>query len=403
MGVSGVAAAMAAGEAPWPCWIEVDLDAITYNAGSIRALVGSSCRIMAVVKAEAYGHGAVAVAAAALRAGASSLAVARVREGMRLRDAGIEAPILVLGPIPSREVSAAVERGLCPTLVDPALAREFSEAAVAAGKEVAAHVKLDTGISRYGVPLERVRRVVREVSQLRGMHLEGVYSHFATADEPDLAFARAQLTAFVDAISALRAEGFDWPLTHMAASAATIAVGGSHFDLVRMGLSLYGLHPSQHLRSSVDLHPALSFHSSVARAFELRPGQSVGYGRTFVAEKTLSAALVPVGYADGLPRSHSNRGAVLVNGRRAPIIGRISMDQCVVDVGACGHVVEGDPVIVIGSQGSEAISCDEFAACSGTVSYEVLTSLGSRVPRVYRRSGEVVGVAYLDEGRYEGL
>lgn len=394
---------MGAGEGPWPCWIEVDLDAIARNVESIRMLVGSSCQVMAVVKAEAYGHGAVAVAMAALEAGASWLAVARVREGVRLREAGVMAPILILGSIPSSEVPIAVELGLRPTLVSGAQARAFSDAAAAMGREVPVHVKVDTGISRYGVPFGEARQVVQEVSRLQGLRLEGIYSHFATADEPNLEFAAVQFQAFSEAVSTLREEGFDWPITHMAASAGTLALGKSHFGVVRVGISLYGLYPSSHLRDRVDLHPALSLHSRVARVFDLSPGQSVGYGRTFVAERALPAALVPVGYADGLPRSHSNRGALLVNGRRAPIIGRISMDQCVVDVGGCGPVGEGDPVVLIGSQDSDAISCDEFAACSGTISYEVLTSLGHRVPRVYRRSGEVVGVAFLDEGRYESL
>ena len=403
MSISTVEAAMAAGQAPWPCWIEVDLDAIAHNVASIRNLAGSACRVMAVVKAEAYGHGAVAVATAALEAGASWLAVARVREGLRLREAGVEAPILVLGSIPASEIPTAVELGLRPTLVSVTQVRAFSDAAVAMDTEMSVHVELDTGISRYGVSLEEARPVVREVDRLSGMRLEGVYSHFATADEPDLAFALAQLGKFEEAISALRAEGIDWPVTHMAASAAALAVGGSHFDVVRLGISMYGLYPSEHLRERAELRPALSLHSRAARVFEIRPGQSVGYGRTFVAEKALRAALVPVGYADGLPRSHSNRGAVLVNGRRAPIIGRISMDQCVVDLSECGDVKEGAPVVLIGSQGEDTISCGEYAERSGTISYEVLTSLGHRVPRVYRRSGAVVGVAYLDEGRYESL
>ena len=403
MAVSEVAGVFQSGDVPWPCWIEVDLDAISHNVSFISRLAGASCQVMAVVKAEAYGHGAVAVGRAALEAGAAWLAVARVREGLRLREAGVQAPILVLGPIPSSEVPSAVELDLRPTLVSAEQARFFSDAALAVGRQVPVHVKLDTGISRYGVPLEEARPVIREVARRRGLRLEGVYSHFATADEPDRAFASAQLGRFGEAISALREEGFDWSVTHMAASAATLGMDGSHFDMVRLGISMYGLYPSEHLRESADLRPALSFHSIVARTFELRPGQSVGYGRTFVADKALQAALVPVGYADGLPRSHSNRGVALVNGRRVPIIGRISMDQCVVDVSGCGSVREGDPVVLIGSQGGEAISCDEFAACSGTISYEVLTSLGHRVPRVYRRSGAVVGVAYLDEGRYESL
>jgi alanine racemase len=401
MSVCRVSEALHTGDAPWPCWIEVDLDAIAHNVETIRALVGPSCQVMAVVKAGAYGHGDVAVARAALEAGATWLAVARVREGARLLDAGVRAPILVLGSTPGNEIPVAVELGLRPTLVTVEQARAFSEVASTKHTETPVHVKLDTGISRYGVPLEDARLVAREVCTLPGLRLEGVFSHFATADEPDLAFAARQLESFTEAVSAMREDGLEWPITHMAASAAIVVLQGSHFDMVRLGISLYGLYPSQYLRDRIDLCPALSFHSRVARVFDLRSGQSVGYGRTFVAEGPVKAALVPVGYADGLPRSHSNRGAVLVNGLRAPIIGRISMDQSVVDVSGCGIVKEDDPVVIIGTQGSGTIGCDEFASCSGTISYEVLTTLGCRVPRVYRQSGKVVGVGFLDEGRYE--
>jgi alanine racemase len=401
MSVSEVAEAFLIGEAPWPCWIEVDLDAIAHNVGVVRSLVGPRCGIMAVVKGQAYGHGAMAVARAALDAGASWLAVSRVREGSFLRSAGIDAPILVLSPVALAEISVAAKLELRVTVVKSHDAQVFSDAALVAGTTLPVHVKLDTGMSRYGVPLDEARQVARDVSNLPGLRLEGVYSHFATADEPDLTFALTQLMAFTDAVSALRAEGLGWEITHMAASAATLALEQSRLDLVRLGISLYGLYPSQQLRGRAELLPALSLHGRVARVFPLEPGQSVGYGRTFVAESPLVAALVPLGYADGLPRSHSNRGAALVNGHRVRMIGRISMDQCVVDVTGCGNVRDGDPVVLIGSQGNETIGCDEFAALSGTISYEALTSLGFRIPRVYMRSGRVVGVAYLDEGKTE--
>ena len=386
---------------PWPCWIEVDLDAIRHNVQGIRALVGPDCRTMAVVKSQAYGHGAVAVARTALEAGATWLGVARVREAVQLREAGLHAPILLLGPIVEAEVETIVDLALRPTVVDGEQARLISRSAVAAGRAVPVHVKLDTGLGRYGAPFHVVRRLLHDISRLPGLQLEGLYSHFATADDPDGAFARSQLDAFTAAQAALEAEGFHFPLVHMAASAAILGVAGSHMDVVRLGLSLYGLYPSPHLAARLELRPALSLHSRVARVFRLEPGQSVGYGRTFVAARPVVAALIPVGYADGLPRSHSNRGYILVNGRRAPLIGRVSMDQCVVDVTDCGPVQEGDPAVIIGRQADQVIGCDEFAERSGTISYEVLTSLGYRVPRVYRIGGAIRQVAYLDEGRLE--
>lgn len=387
---------------PWPSWIEVDLDAIRHNVIMFRGLLDADCQIMAVVKAQAYGHGAVPVARAALEAGATWLAVARAGEGVELRNAGIETPILLLGPFTESEVPLLVRHKLRPTLVGPEQAQAVSDAAVAAGSIVPVHLKLDTGLGRYGASLDEVRSLLHRLKLLPGIRLEALYSHFATADEPDPSYALSQLQAFHEARAQLEGEGFHFSCLHMAASAATLGVDGSHLNMVRIGLSLYGLCPSPHLGSRAPLRPALSLHSRVARLFSLEEGQSVGYGRTFVAEGKRRAALIPVGYADGLPRSHSNRGAALISGVRAPLIGRVSMDQCVADVTECGPVAVGDPVVFIGSQGAESINCDEFAMRSGTISYEVLTTLGHRVPRVYVGGGRIQGVVHLGEGRLEG-
>ncbi len=389
------------GTLPWPSWVEVDLDAIRHNVAAIRGLLPSTSQVMAVVKAQAYGHGAIAVARAALEAGATWLAVARVREGVQLRRAGIEVPILVLGPVGPGEVAEMVEQGLRPTLVNLELAEAVSAAAEKVGREVPVHLKVETGLGRYGVPVQELVPLIPRLAALPGLRLEGISSHFATADEPDASYAEAQLESFLRARSELKASGFSFPMAHMAASAAILGLDASHLDAVRIGLSLYGLYPSPHLAARVALRPALSLHSRVARVFQLLPGQSLGYGRTFVAERPTTVALVPMGYADGLPRSHSNRGFLLVRDRRAPILGRVSMDQCVVGVDGCGAVQPGDPVVAIGSQGDETISCEEFAERSGTISYEVVTSLGVRLPRVYRSAGAVVSVGYLDEGRLE--
>jgi len=384
---------------PWPSWVEVDLDALCHNVRAVRQTVGPNCTVMAVVKAQGYGHGAEAAARAALEGGAAWLGVARVREGVLLREAGIEAPILVLGPMAPAEVGTVVELGLRPTVVSPEQAAALSMVARRVGTTVAVHVKVETGLGRYGIPVEELLSWLPAASRLPGLVWEGLYSHFASADEEDLSYSVAQLESFRAARERLRVAGFDFQVCHMAASAAFHGLSASHMDMVRIGLSLYGLYPSSHVRRGAILRPALSVHSRIARVFALEAGRSVGYGRSFVAERPMRVALVPMGYADGLPRSHSNNGFVLVNGRRAPIVGRVSMDQCVVDVSDCGQVAVGDPVVVIGSQGGESIDCDEFAARSGTISYEVLTSIGLRLPRVYMRDGRVVSVAFLDEGR----
>lgn len=391
-----------AGVIPWPCWIEVDLDAIRHNVRSIKDLVGERCSIGAVVKAQAYGHGAVAVSRAALEAGATWLIVARCREGVQLRSAGIDARILVLGPVEPAEVEDVVTFGLQPTVINANQAKTYSDQAVATGRGVDIHVKIGTGLNRYGVPADEAKSLVGEIVRLPGLRLGGIYSHFATADEEDLSFAEQQLETFRSAAASLQEYGR--PATvHMAASAATLALSESHLDMVRLGISLYGVYPSASLRDRVSLMPALSLRSRVTRIFDLSPGDSVGYGRTYFARRHLRAGLVQVGYADGLPRSHSNRGAMLINGSVAPLIGRISMDQCVVDLSDCGNVVLGSEAVVIGSQGDLAITIDDFARLSGTISYEALTSVGARVPRVYRSGGVPVAVAHFDEGTITDL
>jgi len=386
---------------PWPSWIEVDLDSIAHNVAAIRRVTGDGCRIIAVVKAQAYGHGATEVSRAALSAGAQWLAVSRVREGAQLRAAGLDAPILLLGSFDRNEVPQIVRLGLRPTVVSPEQVGWLCEAAEGAGATVQVHLKIDTGLGRYGAPIGELRGLLSLLSRAPAVRVEGLYSHFASADDSDLSYARAQLGAMKQARAALESEGYSFPVAHIAASAGVLALGSSQMEMVRLGLSMYGHYPSPHLRSVVDLRPALSLKSRVSRLFRVERGQSIGYGRTFVAQGPISAALVPVGYADGLPRAHGNRGAVLVRGRRAPIIGRISMDQSVVDVTSVAGVAVGDTVTLIGDQEGATISCEEFAALSGTINYETLTSLGWRLPRVYLRGGKPVSVAYLDEGRVE--
>lgn len=385
----------------WPCWIEVDLDAIRHNVTAIKGLLNPGCQVMAVVKSQAYGHGMVPVARAAVEAGATWLGVSRVREAVQLRNANLDSRILILGPVAKAEISTVVSRELTATVVSDEIAKALSGSAVAEGRRVPVHIKMDTGLSRYGVPFEKVREIARLAAGLPGLQLEGLFSHFATADEEDGSYSAVQMENLKTAREELERDGFSFPLVHMAASGGILGVSNSHLDMVRLGLSLYGLYPAPHMVGKPPLAPALSMHSCIARIIDLHPGQSVGYGRTFIASQAILAALVPVGYADGLPRSHSNRGYVLINGQRAPLIGRVSMDQCVADISACGAVRVGDPVIVIGQQGQECISCDEFAERSGTITYEVITSLGYRVPRVLLSDGRVAGVAYLDEGRVE--
>ena len=367
----------------------IDLDAVAENVRCFRGIAPSGAGVMAVVKANAYGHGAVMVARAAVDAGAAWLAVATVDEGCQLRAAGLAAPILVLAPSDPTEAPAAVRAGLTLAVADLDHAAAL---AVAAGAEPApVHVEIDTGMRRFGVPSEAAPALIARIATLPGLRLAGIYTHFATADEADRAFVLEQQARFDAALAAVRAAGIAVPLVHQDNSAATLTGTGRDVQLVRVGIALYGLSPSPEVPAPAALRPVLSLHSRVARVFDLAPGDSVSYGRTFVADRPLRAALVPVGYADGYRRSLSNRGAMLLGGRRAPVLGRVCMDQTIIAVpdGVAARI--GDEVVLIGAQGDERIGADDLAALAGTIGYEIVTGLGARVPREYRRGGVVVG------------
>lgn len=375
----------------------VDLDAIRYNITAIRAHVGPGVSLFAAVKANAYGHGAVPVARAALESGASRLLVARVEEGLELRRAGITAPIHILGYNLPAEAPLIAEHDLSPSITTVEGAQALSAAAAALGRRVRAHVKVDTGMGRYGLLPDEVAPFVRRVSALPGLEVEGVFTHFAVADgaAEGKAFTEQQFSQFRRVREALTRAGLDIPLWHAANSAAALDLPQTHLDAVRIGIAMYGLYPSEHVSRRVPLKPALSLHSHVARVQTLPPGSSLGYGRTFVAARPTRVALVPIGYGDGFHRLLSNRGHVLINGQRAPIAGRVSMDQITVDATDLGAVAQDDAVVLLGEQGGERITAEEIAAHAETINYEVVTSLTARVTRVFVRGGRVVQVVRL--------
>ncbi|SRR5581483_11942784 len=380
----------------WPCWIDVDLDAIGANVRAIRAWVGPKVRLVAVVKAQAYGLGAEMIASAALGAGADGLAVARVQEGVRLRRHGVTAPILLLTAFAPEEAGQIVAHRLTPTVVGHAQLPALMTAAQRAGARLPVHVKLDTGLHRYGAPRDEALALTRTIAASELLELDGFYTHFATADALDLTFAREQLQAFRAACDGLASDSIRPRYLHAANSAGTLAVPDAHFDLVRVGLGVYGYYATPAVtRTAVNLRPAVTLRARVARLLALDAGCTVGYGCTYRTTRPMRAALLTIGYADGLPGSHYRGGYVLLGGQRADIIGRISMDQCVVDITACPDVREGDCAVVLGQQGDEMIALDEYAELSGSIPHEALTSLGSRVPRVYWRGGEVVASATL--------
>lgn len=373
-------------------WAEIDLDAIAHNLAAVKRHVGEQVAVMAVVKANAYGHGAEPVARTALESGAAWLAVNRVGEGVALRRAGIRAPILVMGYSPAAGVPAAVEHDLTLTVTSLALAEALSAAAGGAGRTAPVHVKMDTGMNRFGLRPEEVVDFIRTLCRLPGITLEGVYTHFAVADLPDKSYTHRQFALYRQALAALEMEGIRVPIRHAANSAATLDLPETHLDAVRLGIALYGLRPSDKVQPTIPLRPALTLKSRVGQVRTLPAGSSISYGRTFVTERPTTAALIPCGYGDGYLRFHSNRGMVLIHGQRAPIRGLICMDQFVVEVSGIENVQQDDEVVLIGRQGNDVLSAEEVASWAETINYEVVTQLLPRVPRVYLRGGQVVSV-----------
>ncbi|MBI2911097.1 MAG: alanine racemase [Chloroflexi bacterium] len=373
-----------------PLWAEVDLDALAHNVAVLRRRVPRS-ELMAVVKANAYGHGAVAVAAAALGAGASRLGVACVDEAVQLRAAGIEAPILVLGHSPPHEAAALVAHDVTATIDSLALADVLSAEAQRRGRRLPVHMEVDTGMSRFGLsPVDAVT-IGRALSEREGLELEGLYTHFATADEADKGFTHRQYEALLWAAEQLGSVA----VRHAANSAAVLDLPEMALEMVRPGISLYGIYPSGAVARGADLRPVLSLRARVARTHWLQPGQAVSYGRTWVAERATRIALVPCGYADGLRRGLSNRASLLVRGRRAPIRGRVCMDSCMVDVTDLPDVAVGDEVTIIGVDGDAVLPVEELAELEGTIPYEILCGISARVPRLFLRDGQMVSTTTL--------
>jgi alanine racemase len=339
-----------------------------------------------VVKANAYGHGAVAVARAALAAGADRLGVICVDEGEQLRRAGITAPILVMGHTPAGEAQRLADLSLIPSVVSCEMALALGRVASERGIEVPVHLKVDTGLNRYGLPPREAVDLGRWLRDLAGIRVEGLFTHFASADEGDKSYAVEQHRLFLSV-----AEQLDWvPIRHVSNTATLLDMPDMSLEMVRPGLGIYGCYPSSEVKRSLPLRPVLSLKSRVARLTPLAPGESVSYGRTWRAPRSSLIGLVMCGYADGLPRALSNRGSVLVRGRRAPIVGRVCMDMCMVDLSDIPDVAVDDEVVIIGRQGEEEIAADEVAELCGTISYEILCGISARVPRLYLRQGHIV-------------
>ena len=370
-----------------PTWVEIDLSAIANNTRQIKKLVGPQVRILASLKADAYGHGAVKVARTVLHNGSSMLGVATVSEAKPLREAGIDAPILVFGYVPPWQMREAVRLGLTITLYALEAAYALSRAALALAQSVKVHVKVDTGMGRLGIRAEQVDEIlalVREIQVLPGLEMEGIFTHFAMADADarDLSHAYLQLARFQQVLLAFEREGLRPPLVHAANSAALLSLQEARFDMVRPGIALYGLDPSTEVPIPEDFRPALSFKTQVSQVKVIPAGEGISYGCTYKTDRPTRIAVLPVGYADGFRRAPANWGSVLLHGQDAPILGRVCMDQCIIDVSHIREARVGDEVVLIGRQGEALLTAEMVAQRLGTSNYEVVSAILARVPRV---------------------
>jgi alanine racemase len=361
----------------------VDLGAISFNIQSLKKHVKAGPGFMAVVKADAYGHGLVPVARTAYLAGADWLGVALLEEGIKLRKAGIKLPILVLGEALPRGADRFVQYNITATVCSPESLLALDQAAEMSDGQAAVHIKVDTGMGRIGLVPRDVLPFVERALSLRNISVEGLFSHFASVDEKDKGFSYHQLDQFKEVIAALEGRGMHIPLKHFASSAATIDFPESYFDMVRPGISLYGVYPSTEVDHSVSLQPAMTMKTAITFIKEVEKGVAVSYGRTFETQRRSRIATLPVGYADGYPRLLSNRGEVLVAGTRAPIVGRVCMDMMLIDVTDIPEANVGSEVILFGRQNSEEILVDEIAEKAGTISHEIFCGITKRVPKEY--------------------
>jgi alanine racemase len=371
-------------------WAEVDLKAIAHNIRELRRITNPKARFMAIVKANAYGHGIIEVARQSLENGAEALGVGNIEEGIQLRKAGINAPVLIFGYTSPVHVKKLIEFDLTQTVYSYETSRALSEAVAAYGKKIKVHIKVDTGMGRLGL-LRGIKdnslSEVESISRLPMLELEGIYTHFATADKSDRSYAGKQFEIFMDFLNQLRIAGLEIPVTHAANSAAIINMPETHLDMVRAGISIYGLYTSKEVdRSIIKLKPAMELKTKIIHLKKVPAGFKVSYGTTYETEEPTTIATVSIGYADGLNRLLSSKGRMLVcGGQSAPIVGRICMDLTMLDVGKIPEIAIGEEVVVFGKQGNASISVDEIASTINTINYEVISTIMERVPRIYLR------------------
>ncbi len=383
-------------------YARIDLDAVKRNMSSMRAALEDDVKIMGVVKTDGYGHGAVPVAQA-IEPYVSGYAVATIEEARNLQRHGTEKPILILGVTHPDDYGRLIKNGIRPSVFTMEQAQLLSSAAVGMGKTAMIHLAVDTGMNRIGMSCgPEGAELAAAIGELPGIFVEGIFTHLSRADESDKTSARRQMKRYADFLEMARARGLTVPVRHISNSAGILDMPGTHYDMVRAGISIYGMYPSDEVdKSRVPLWPAMSLLSRVTYVKEIGTGEEISYGGTFVTDRVTKVATVPVGYGDGYPRNLSGKGYVLIHGKRAPILGRICMDQFMVDVTDIPGVREEDEVTLIGRDGNECILVEDLARLCGGFHYEIVCDIGKRVPRVYVCDGNVIGTKDYFDDPYE--
>jgi len=380
-----------------PAWAEIDLDAFEENFRKIKALVRPGTMITGVIKADAYGHGAVEIGKALLELGVDRFAVATLSEALQLRKVFKEVPILILGYTPTYAADDVIENNIIQTMYNVDEAGIFSERAEESGKKLKVHIKIDSGMSRLGFQAneDSVDKIMK-ISKLPNIEIEGMFTHFAVADEVDKSYTYSQYGKYKFMVDSLKARGLEIPVKHVSNSAAIMDLPEMNMDMVRAGIILYGLYPSDEvIKERIALKQVMSLKAEISHVKELEAGRGVSYGLKYVTPGKRKIATIPIGYADGYTRMLSGKAEVLVNGEKVPVVGRICMDQCLIDVTGT-DVKIGDEVILFGSDGTNTITIDEVASKLGTINYEITCMISKRIPREYTRGGKTVkSVDYL--------
>ncbi len=374
-------------------WAEVNTDAISANIAEIRKIVGDNVKIMASVKADGYGHGVRMTARTVLEAGADYLAVSCVNEGLEIRNFGIDAPILVLGYTPEGEYETAIRNNITLTVFRKEDAAALDAVAARLGKTANVHIKINVGMNRIGFEMSDADEAA-EIMDMKNLFVEGIFTHFPCADENDDELTKKQFEKYTDFVNKLEEKSAKKiPIHHVCNSAATVKFKNMHLNMVRVGIIVYGLYPSEDFdRNLINLTPAMSIKTVVSRIQCICKGERISYGGTYAAEKEMKIATLPIGYADGLSRLLSNKGKVIIGSSYANIVGKVCMDQCMIDVTDVNNVNVGDEVIIMGCADGKKVSADTLAGIIGTINYEIVCDVGKRVPRVYLKNGEITDI-----------